>query len=158
MIIDIVRGIGAGKSTEFHFYHQFHHVLCHGWPAALVLCSLLAAFGKDRWRVLAFCLVTFHLHLLCDLLGSRGPSLSDVWPINYGEPLFRHPIWIWRAQWRLDGWQNGVLFVLLFAGALRRSVRFGHSFAEVLGPKADETFVRVLRKWRDDLWNRSAKS
>ena len=122
-------------------------MLGHGWPAALVICGLLACFATKRFRVFGFALLTFHLHLFCDLLGSRGPSPGDLWPICYGEPLFRHPIWLWKNQWRLDGWQNLVAFVVIFLGALWQSVRLGNSFIEVFSRKADVAFVRVLRKW-----------
>ena len=147
MVADLAKGIFSGEPTTYHYYHKFHHILCHGWPAALVICGLLACFAMQQFRVFGFCLLTFHLHLLCDLLGSRGPSSADLWPICYGEPLFRHPIWFWKGQWRLDGWQNLTIFGLIFFGSLWRSIWLGNSFVEVFSRKADEVFVRVLRKW-----------
>ncbi len=147
MAVDVAKGIFSGEPTTYHYYHKFHHILCHGWPAALVICGLLTCFATNRWRTLGFCLLTFHLHLLCDLLGSRGPSPADLWPICYGEPLFRQPVWFWKSQWRLDGWQNLTIFVIIFLGSLWRAVRLGNSFVEVFSRKADEVFVRVLQKW-----------
>lgn len=151
MAVDIFKSWVSGEPNLFNYYHKFHHLLCHGWPAALVLCGLLACFAKQRTRVFVVCLVTFHLHLLCDLLGSRGPTPADLWPILYGEPLFRHPIWTWHNQWRLDGWQNQILFVLMFGTALWRSVRLGHSFLEMFGYRVDLVFVQVLQKWAEKL-------
>lgn len=147
MVADVTKGMFSDQPTTYYYYQKFHHVLCHGWPAALVICGLLACFATRRSRTFGFCLLTFHLHLLCDLLGSRGPSPSDLWPICYSEPLFRHPVWFWKAQWRLDGWQNQIIFVLIFFGSLWQSVRLGNSFVEVFNRKADEVFVSVLRKW-----------
>ena len=147
LVVDVAKGIFSGEPTTYHYYQKFHHVLGHGWPAALVLCGLLAGFATQRFRVFGFCLLTFHLHLLCDLVGSRGPSPGDLWPICYGEPLFRHPVWFWKGQWRLDGWQNLTIFGVIFVGALWQAVRQGKSFVEVFSRKADEAFVRVLRKW-----------
>ncbi|MEK7780353.1 MAG: metal-dependent hydrolase [Verrucomicrobiota bacterium] len=147
MVVDVAKGMFSDQPTTYHYYQKFHHILCHGWPAALVICGLLACFAGNRWRTFCFCLLTFHLHLLCDLLGSRGPSSADLWPICYGEPLFRQPAWFWKGQWRLDGWQNLTIFVLIFFGSLWQSVRMGNSFVEVFSRKADEVFVRVLRKW-----------
>jgi hypothetical protein len=92
-------------------------------------------------------LVTFHLHLLCDLLGSRGPSPSDLWPICYGEPLFRHPVWFWKGQWKLDGWQNLSVFMVIFGAALWVAIKRGYSFVEVFSQRADAVVVSVLRKW-----------
>jgi hypothetical protein len=101
--------------------------------------------------VAGWSLVTFHLHLLCDLLGSRGPTPADLWPICYSEPFFRHPIWFWRGQWRLDGWQNQLICVAVFAAVFRVAVRRGHSFVEVFSSRLDRVVVEVLRKWQTQL-------
>lgn len=97
------------------------------------------------------CLVTFHLHLLCDLLGSRGPTVADLWPICYSEPLFRHPIWFWKHQWKLDGWQNQLIFLAVFVTALLVAIRKGVSFVELISSRLDRTFVSVLQNWRNRL-------
>jgi hypothetical protein len=115
----------------------------------LIVAIALTCFGRQRWGVAFGCLITFHLHLLCDLLGSRGPSPADLWPICYGEPLFRHPIWLWRGQWRLDGWQNTAIVLVVFALSLWVAVKRGHSFVEVFSQRLDSSFVGVLRKWRE---------
>jgi hypothetical protein len=109
---------------------------------------LLTIFARQHWRVLLLCLLTYHLHLLCDLVGSRGPTVGDLWPICYSEPLFRHPIWFWKHQWRLDGWQNHTIFMALFVGSLWVAVKKGNSFVEVISSRMDSVFVQVLRKWR----------
>ena len=103
MVADVVKSLVSGQELAFPYYQRFHHLWLHGWPGALLAAVLLASFGRQRLRVGFWCLVVFHLHLLCDLAGSRGPSSADLWPICYGEPLFRHPIWFWKGQWKLDG-------------------------------------------------------
>lgn len=151
IVADIFQALASGRETSFQNYARFHHLWCHGWPAALVFAVVLAGFARQRWRVALWCLVTFHLHLLCDLLGSRGPAPADLWPICYGEPLFHHPIWFWKHQWRLDGWQNMVIFLVVFALAIGVALRRGFSFVEVFSRRADAVFVRVLRQWRTRL-------
>ena len=148
---DFARSIVTGEPNNFHLYQHYHHLLCHGWPGALVICGLLAVFARRRPRTFALCLLTFHLHLLCDLLGSRGPTPGDLWPILYSEPLYRQPMWYWQGQWRLDGWQNQIIFIIVFATSVWRAVRTGNSFVEVFSQKGDAIFVRVLRKWSDAL-------
>jgi inner membrane protein len=148
LIADFGVSLSTGEPVTYHFYHQYHHYLAHGWPAALVFSGLLICFARQRVSTFLFCLVTFHLHLLCDLLGSRGPTVADIWPISYSEPLLRHPIWIWKGQWKLDGWQNQLIFLFIFAAALWQATRLSHSFVEVISQKADQTLVAVLRKWR----------
>lgn len=147
LFADVARAILNDEPNAFQFFIRYHHILGHGWPAAILLCGLLVCFARERWRTFGFCLVTFHLHLLCDFLGSRGPLPTDLWPIHYGEPFFRHPIWSWKNQWRLDAWQNQIVFICVFAVSLWRAVKAGSSVVELFSNKADATFVRVLRKW-----------
>lgn len=147
VIPDVVGSWISGKECTFYYYQTYHHLLMHGWPAAIVVSILFALYARQRRRVLLLCLLTFHLHLLCDLIGSRGPTPGDLWPICYSEPLFRHPIWFWKHQWRLDGWQNQTIFLTLFASSIWLAVKRGHSFVEVASERADKIFVQVLRKW-----------
>ncbi|HEX5219651.1 MAG TPA: metal-dependent hydrolase [Verrucomicrobiae bacterium] len=147
MVVDVAKSLSSGQEMTFHYYQKFHHLWLHGWPGALLVAVVLACFARQRWRVAIWCLVTFHLHLLCDLLGSRGPSPSDLWPICYGEPLFRHPVWFWKGQWRLDGWQNLSVFIVVFGLAVRGALKRGYSFVEIFSQRADSAVMRVLRKW-----------
>jgi hypothetical protein len=103
-------------------------------------------------------LAVFHLHLLCDLVGSRGPSRLDLWPIYYLGPFdLRHGVWLWHGQWRLDGWINRITSVVLFLWALWLSTRRADSFVGVFNRRLDAVFVSVLHKWRRQLaevWER----
>jgi hypothetical protein len=150
-VADVIISWCSGKECTFHYYQQYHHILLHGWPGAVVVSLLFTFFAREHWRVLLLCLLTYHLHLLCDLVGSRGPTVGDLWPICYSEPVFRHPIWFWKHQWRLDGWQNQSIFVVIFLASLWVAVRKGYSFVEVFSERLDAGFVKVLRKWRGDL-------
>jgi len=146
-VADVVSSWASGKECTFHYYQQYHHILLHGWPGAVAVSLLLTILARQHWRVLLLCLLTYHLHLLCDLIGSRGSDAGDLWPICYSEPLFRHPIWFWKHQWKLDGWQNQAIFVVIFAASLWVAVKKGRSFAEVVSAQLDSVFVQVLRKW-----------
>ena len=59
------------------WYERFHHQLLHGIPGALVCTALLTCFARERWRAACLIFVSFHLHLLGDLLGSRGGGVTD---------------------------------------------------------------------------------
>jgi inner membrane protein len=97
---------GAYTSGKFYYYPQYHHMLAHGLPAAIVCSTFMAMLARQHWRVFWLSFLTFHLHLLCDLVGSRGPDKNDLWPIYYLSPLTQHPMWTWKHQWPLDSWQN----------------------------------------------------
>jgi inner membrane protein len=146
MVVDVGGGWITGNYEAFNYYHRYHHYLTHGWPGALVICGILTLFARRKLRTALLCLLTFHLHLLCDLIGSRGPGPEDFWPILYSRPLFRNPVWIWHGQWPLYGWQNGVIFAVLFLLALWVSARKGVSFLEFFGRRVDSTFVKMLQK------------
>src|SRR6185369_15721062 len=71
----------ALKHQEAFLYQQYHHWLAHGLFGALLCSGLFACLGRRRVAVFFLSLLTFHLHLLCDLVGSRGPTPNDMWPI-----------------------------------------------------------------------------
>jgi hypothetical protein len=81
-------------------YGRWHHVLTHGAVAAAGCTLALAAFARRKLPVAGLVLGAFHLHLLCDLLGS-GPG----WPIHYAWPWSMHETF-WSGQWNLASWQN----------------------------------------------------
>jgi hypothetical protein len=56
-------------------------------------------------------------------------------------------MWLWKGQWRLDGWQNQFISIGLFVWAMVLAVRKGESFVGVFSRRFDAHFVRVLRKW-----------
>lgn len=150
LLVDMARNAFTG-SERFPLYQHYHHYLLHGITGGLLIAVLLAAFARRRWRVLLLALVVFHLHLLCDFVGSRGPSPDDLWPIFYLGPFDKDPMWMWKGQWRLDGWQNQVISVGLFAWAMVLAVRSGNSVVGVFNRRFDAHFVRVLREWTGKL-------
>lgn len=148
LLVDWANAALSGEAATYACYQNYHHLLLHGWPGALGVAAILTCFANKRWRTFPVCLLVFHLHLVCDLIGSRGPSPGDLWPISYSEPLFRHPIWLWRGQWKLDGWHNQSIFLALFGLSLWVATNRGCSFVELFSRKADAVFVATLRKWR----------
>jgi inner membrane protein len=151
LLVDVANH-ALGRPATF-LYPEYHHYLLHGaWGAVLVALGL-AGFARDRGRVFLLALVTFHLHLLCDFVGSRGPSPNDLWPIYYLGPLSHHPLWQWTGQWRLDGWQNKLVFLGLFVWAWRLTLARGHSVVGVFNRRADAVVVKVLRGWQQS-WRR----
>ena len=74
--LSLVAGAGA--------YSQYHHVLSHGIVAAVVGTAIWTGLARRRLKVMLLSLVAFHLHLVCDLLGS-----GRDWPIVYFIPFSR---------------------------------------------------------------------
>lgn len=145
MVVDVANDLLGNKPT--HYYHQFHHYWMHGIFGVVLVTAALTLFARDKWRVALTAFFLFHVHLLCDLVGSRGPSPADLWPIFYLGPFNKHSMLLWEGQWRLDGWENRVVTLVCFFAALWLAVRKGHSVVGVFNRRADEVFVRVLRNW-----------
>lgn len=150
LVLDLANSALGRKAT--HFYANYHHYLLHGAFGAVVLTLLLTCFAKQRWRVAILSLIVFHLHLMCDFIGSRGPSPEDLWPIFYFGPFDKDPMWIWKGQWRLDSWQNKLVFLALFVWAIKLALVRGDSVVGVFNRRADTVVVGVLRGWQVSLW------
>jgi inner membrane protein len=82
IIVDMARSACSGQDS-FFYYQYYHHYLTHGWPAAVGFTILLTCFARRHLRTALLCFLVFNLHLLCDLVGSRGPTPADIWPIPY---------------------------------------------------------------------------
>jgi len=102
------RALGWKKTF---FYEHYHHYLLHGAFGGILIAGLLMLFAQRKWRVALLCLAVFHLHLLCDFVGSRGPDPVDLWPIFYFGPFDKDPMWVWKGQWQLNAWPIGLLSV-----------------------------------------------
>jgi hypothetical protein len=138
----------AVGNRDHEYDQRYHHYLMHGALAAVVIPLVLVCFSRQRLRVAFLALLVYHLHLLCDYVGSRGPDPGDKWPIFYLAPFSLQPMWICQWQWQLFGWQNGVISIVLFIWAIAMAIRRGDSFIGVFNRRADAGFVGTLLNWR----------
>ena len=129
------------------FWERFHHVLLHGAFGAALTAALFALCARRKLHVAILALITFHLHLVCDFFGSRGPTPNDFWPIVYFGPFSRHPTWIWTGQWALDAWQNKVFTVMLLLWVFQIAITKHVSVVSIFNQKADALFVQVVHGW-----------
>ena len=122
-------------------YGRWHHVLTHGLLAGMVISLLCSHWAKDRVKVWWLAMSTFHLHLVCDFLGS-----GIDWPIQYWWPIsdtFYHTPY----GWELDAWQNWVAAIVVMLVCGHIAIRSGYSVAETLLPAAgDQAVVMALRR------------
>ena len=87
----------------------------------------------------------FHLHLLGDLIGSRGPD-GYQWPIPYFFPFSANWTMTWQGQWELNAWPNILATLLVFGITLFLAWKRGHSPLEMISLKADTALVAGLRQ------------
>jgi inner membrane protein len=149
------------SSHPLLWFSRYHHSL-HNLGFAL-LCTVAAlliaglpnfAFGPSMrgrpapthpWLTAALVFLSFHLHLLCDLIGSRGPD-GDQWPIPYLQPFSSALQLTWHGQWALNGWPNLAITVLLLLTTVWLAWRLETSPLELFSGPANRAFARTLRQ------------
>lgn len=125
------------------WWTDYHHVLAHNLPFAVVFATLAAVLTSPRTGVL--CFIAVHLHILGDLLGSRGPD-GYPWPIPYLYPLRDQPQLVWSGQWHLNAWPNFAITAALIAVTCVLAWRRGYSVVGLVSRRGDQAFVSVLRR------------
>ncbi len=95
------------------WFSEYHHLLHNLWFA--IVCALIAvAVAHRKWLTSAMVFAAFHLHLLCDIVGAKGPE-GYSWPIPYLWPVNKNVSLSWSHEWPLNGWQNWLITLLLLA-------------------------------------------
>lgn len=140
LIVDKVSG-----TTSYFF--QYHHYLGHSVFSAVIIASIAAVFAKVQ-KLTLWCAAFFvvHLHLLCDLLGSKGPD-GYQWPIYYLYPLNISYSISWAHQWELNAWQNMVIMLLLLVVSFYYAATERITFLEVFSYRLNEEAFKMYKKY-----------
>ena len=154
LVVDVANNILHRGVSQY--YAIYHHWLFHGMFGALVTVAIARLAGVSRWKALLLVFASFHLHLLCDLVGARGPAKYDVWVIYYLGPFTRAAKFYWMHQWPLNGWQNFLITIALLTWTFRREVVRGFSPLSVFSGKMDAVFITTLRQRFDQFVNRKS--
>lgn len=126
------------------WFTLYHHSL-HTLAFALVVSALAFALASEKWKTALLALLSFHLHLFEDILGSRGPD-GYQWPIPYLQPFSSALQLAWRGEWGLNAWPNVVITVALLFTTLWLAWRRGFSPLEMISSKADAALAATLRQ------------
>jgi inner membrane protein len=145
LVVLVDLGARALGRPDPYLFGQYHHMLTHGLAAALLFAALAGALAVRRRQTALLAFAAVHLHLLCDLVGSRGPDPEDTWPVPYLAPFSERLTLAWSGQWRLDAWPNLLLTVALLALTLHRAWSRGYSPVGLLSTRADAALVAALR-------------
>ncbi len=127
------------------WWSDYHHVFCHNIGFGIVLVGICAAFSKRRLATACWACLAFHLHLFCDILGSRGPG-GEIWEVPYLLPFSRAGTIVWSGQWPLNGWPNFVVTAICVWLTFVFAAKRGCSPLEIISARADAAFVGALRK------------
>ena len=150
-VVPDIDGLGAiaelltrDAERPLDWWSRYHHVLCHNVGFALVVAAAAWLLSSRRSLTAALALLSFHLHLLGDVLGARGPD-GYPWPIPYLLPFSSAWQITWSGQWALNAWQNFAITGGLLAFTFYLAWRRGFSPVEIFSVRADGVFVETLR-------------
>ena len=87
----------------------------------------------------------FHLHLLCDVVGSRGPD-GFQWPLPYLKPFSAEVLISWQYQWELNAWPNILIGFTLIAATFLFAKKYRRSPFELVSVRANDAFLRITDK------------
>lgn len=147
--LGIVADVLFPSKYSWYYYHQYHHQLTHNITAAVI--GAIAAFMLAR-RKLATALIffgVFHLHLLCDFIGARGPKKNDIWTVPYLKPFSQMEL-SWPHQWPLNGWHNFTITIIMIAIVFIISYKKDISPLEIFSNKTDKLFVKAINKYKHE--------
>jgi hypothetical protein len=137
----------ATRNSEnpLNWWSNYHHVLCHNLGFGLIITLLVFWLSVRRTAATLLALAVFHLHLLCDLVGSRGPE-GYQWPIPYLLPFSGRLQLIWTGQWALNAWPNLFFTSILLGISFYLAWVRGYSPFECISKTADAALVSTLKK------------
>jgi inner membrane protein len=133
------------SAHPLNWFSQYHHLLGHNLSFCLILVALAMLVAKRKLQTAALVFLSFHLHLLCDLVGSRSPD-GYQWPIAYLFPFSNALQLTWSGQWELNAWQNFVITGIALIAVFTLAVKRGFSPLEMISESANRSFVNTLRR------------
>jgi len=135
-----------GKDTDF--YGEFHHILSHNLIFAIIVAVICTYFAKiKRFHVGLFAFIVVHLHIIADLVGSKGPD-DYSWPMNYLYPFSDEIMLSWDGQWELVSWQNFLTMFILIVISIYIAITKKYSPFEIFSEKLDKSVFEMARAAR----------
>jgi inner membrane protein len=150
-VVPDIDGLGAipelltrNSAHPLTWFSQYHHSL-HSLAFALAVTLVSFLIAQRRWTTALLAFVSFHLHLLGDLLGSRGPD-GYSWPIPYLLPFSNSAQLSWHGQWALNSWPNLAITIVFLAATLFLAWKNGKTPLEFVSASANRALVLALRE------------
>jgi LexA-binding, inner membrane-associated putative hydrolase len=143
--LGIITELLTRNSAHPLLWFTLHHHSLHTLAFAVAVAAVAFALARQRWKTGLLVLLSFHLHLFEDVLGSRGPD-GYQWPIPYLEPFSHSLHFAWRGEWGLNAWPNVAITIVLLFVTLGLAWWRGFSPLEMISARADIAFVGALRR------------
>jgi inner membrane protein len=141
----VAEKLTQGSAHPLNWWSEYHHVLGHNIGFALAVTIAASIFAQRKLATAGLVFISFHLHLIGDLAGARGPD-GDQWPIPYLLPFSKLWHLTWSGQWALNAWPNFLITGVLIIAALLLARRRGFSPLEMFSRRIDAMIVGALRE------------
>jgi hypothetical protein len=102
---------GAGIVWSQAAYDAWHRAAGHGVVFLALAVGAGLLFAHARWLTAALAALSFHAHLVLDLVGTGGL------PIRYGWP-FAERAWAYEGRWVLASWPNVAVMAAVALGVV----------------------------------------
>jgi len=145
--LDALGGIIDSITGTTNYYQQFHHYFGHCGLFGIFVAFLAFTLARNQKKMTVFLsLAVFHLHLICDLIGSKGPD-GYQWPIYYFYPFNTDVGFIWSRQWELNAWQNQLILASLLYTCFVYAKTKRVTFIEVISPRLQTALYKMVDKY-----------
>ena len=102
---------GAGIVWSHDAYVAAHRAVGHGLLFGLALVTLALLRADVRWTTTALTVLSFHLHLALDVVGTGGLPIRYFWPVS-------HRGWSYDGHWVLASWPNALVMAATLLGVV----------------------------------------
>jgi hypothetical protein len=133
------------SDTPLLWWSEYHHVLAHNLTFGVIVAAVGAAVAVRKILTPVMILLSFHIHLLGDLVGARGPE-GYQWPIPYLYPFSEAMNLTWDGQWALNAWPNFAITAAAIAVVFYMGWKKGATPLEMVSPGANRAFVQAVRR------------
>jgi hypothetical protein len=107
---------GAGIVWSERAYVAAHRAAGHGIVFLALTLAVVLACAHARWITAALATVSFHVHLILDVVGTGGLPIRYFWPLSdWGLT--------WDGHWVLASWPNVAVMTAVALGVLLVSRR-----------------------------------
>ena len=140
LVLDAIARYFGFTTNYWGQYHRSLHSLSFCLLVAII-CYFAARESKFKVAIASF--AVFHLHLICDVIGSKGPD-GYQWPLPYLTPFSGEVLITWPHQWELNAWPNILIGASLVVATFVFARKYRRAPFELISTKADEAFLRIV--------------
>jgi hypothetical protein len=102
---------GAGIVWSHDAYLAAHRAVGHGLLFGVLLVAFALWRADARWRTAALTALSFHLHLVLDVVGTDGLPVRYFWPVSDWA-------WSYGGHWALASWPNALVMAATLLGVM----------------------------------------